>query len=152
MCVWLRVRGTLLRTMATVWRKLGLYRLFIYLFCPSRVSVQYFYIFTFLSFCLLPLESEGNLSRHAFLSINRVSLPSIVRDERSSFPAEFSRIMARTKLSIEEKFVCFFSSSSSFCRPSSSRSISQQLSRPTNSRKKGEETRKQVFAANYSLV
>lgn len=110
----------------------------------SRLFTQFFYTLILFSF----LQSVRVIYQDTrFLSINRVSLPSIVRDERSSF---LPRIIARAKLTArnypsKEKFVSTFSSSSPCHLP-----IGEIDLCPTSFAKKtGEEIRKQL-AANYS--
>lgn len=129
-----------LRIMGTVWRKLG--QGCLAFFSLSRVFTQFFYTLILFSF----LQSVRVIYQDTrFLSINRVSLPSIVRDERSSF---LPRIIARAKLTArnypsKEKFVSTFSSSSHL-------PIGEiDLCPTTFAKKTGEEIRKQL-AANYS--
>lgn len=136
-CARLRVRGTLFVTdnghsLTKTWARL------------SRLFTQFFYTLILFSF----LQSVRVIYQDTrFLSINRVSLPSIVRDERSSF---LPRIIARAKLTArnypsKEKFVSTFSSSSPCHLP-----IGEiDLCPTTFAKKTGEEIRKQL-AANYS--
>lgn len=136
-CMRLRVRGTLFVTdnghsLTKTWARL------------SRLFPQFFYTLILFSF----LQSVRVIYQDTrFLSINRVSLPSIVRDERSSF---LPRIIARAKLTArnypsKEKFVSTFSSSSHL-------PIGEiDLCPTTFAKKTGEEIRKQL-AANYSCL